>query len=461
MAEDRGKLTTVVWPEVFPWLNLVTALRLAFNPRALIFAALAWVAVTAGWRVCGAIFQGAVTIPPESHFAGTIAGVGEWPWNAAPPLAAWWLPDQRALPAVAKASGVRPDVGGAERISNPVWWWLESPMVQGHLRLAAPFIGMFNPEISLGEFLFLFCCGLWELAVWSYLGGAITRLAAVALAREELLSWTFLACYAQRKWPSYFAAPLFPLFGVSLAAVPLALFGVLLRGDLGLVIAGALWFLVLLAGVFMAVLLVGLFFGFPLMWATISAEGTDAFDALSRSYAYTYQRPLLYVLYSMVAGALGMLGWIVVAIFTAAVVDLGAWGVSWLSGGLVPLETSTYLPWGSVLAHGGNLVPSDINPLSPTGELGLRLIRFWIDLAVTVATAFVFSYFWTANTAIYFLLRRHVDATEMDEVFVPDEADHGLPPLAHDAAGVPGVADAPAAGSETIPTPAPGGTPIP
>ena len=68
-------------------------------------------------------------------------------------------------------------------------------------------------------------------------------------------------------------------------------------------IAGALWFLPLLAGLFMAVLLVGLFFGFPLMWATISAEGTDAFDALSRSYAYTYQRPLLYALYSIAAGA--------------------------------------------------------------------------------------------------------------------------------------------------------------
>ena len=63
-----------------------------------------------------------------------------------------------------------------------------------------------------------------------------------------------------------------------------------------------------------------------------------------------------------------------------------------------------------------------------SGELGLRLIRFWIDLAVTVAMAFVFSYFWTANTAIYFLLRRHVDATKMDEVYLPEEEDDGLPP---------------------------------
>ena len=55
--------------------------------------------------------------------------------------------------------------------------------------------------------------------------------------------------------------------------------------------------------------------------------------------------------------------------------------------------------------------------------------------------AFVFSYFWTATTAIYFLLRRHVDATEMDEVYVPKGKDHGLPPLDHNAAGVAGLAD--------------------
>ena len=166
------------------------------------------------------------------------------------------------------------------------------------------------------------------------------------------MSWTNLAGYVLNKWPSYFAAPLFPLFGVAFAAVPLALFGLLLRTDIGLVIAGAFWFLPLLGGLFMAVLLVGLFFGFPLMWATISVEGTDAFDALSRSYAYTYQRPLLYALYSLVAGALGMLGWIVVAIFASAIVELGTWGVSWCSGDRIAPETLTGSPWGGLLVDG-------------------------------------------------------------------------------------------------------------
>ena len=60
---------------------------------------------------------------------------------------------------------------------------------------------------------------------------------------------------------------------------------------------------------------------------------------------------------------------------------------------------------------------------------------FFHRLIPLVAVAFLSSYFWTVSTAIYFLLRRDVDATEMDEVYLPDdEHDYALPPLSGDAA---------------------------
>jgi len=64
---------------------------------------------------------------------------------------------------------------------------------------------------------------------------------------------------------------------------------------------------------------------------------------------------------------------------------------------------------------------------------------------------FIYGYFWTAATAVYYLLRRDVDATEMDEVYLDADASEpaaALPPLATDAAG------APVAGQEA-PQPAP------
>ena len=79
----------------------------------------------------------------------------------------------------------------------------------------------------------------------------------------------------------------------------------------------------------MALLLLGVLFGWPLMWATISAEGTDSFDALSRSYAYTFQRPLHYLFYAIVAGFIGWLGWLLVQNFAAGVVWMGYWAAGW------------------------------------------------------------------------------------------------------------------------------------
>jgi hypothetical protein len=62
-----------------------------------------------------------------------------------------------------------------------------------------------------------------------------------------------------------------------------------------------------------------------------------------------------------------------------------------------------------------------------------------------LAVGFLYSYFWTASTCIYLLLRRDADATEMDEVFLEEEqeeATFGLPPIETDQAGAPVVDEA-------------------
>src|SRR6185369_4207831 len=111
-----------------------------------------------------------------------------------------------------------------------------------------------------------------------------------------------------------------------------AILGLLLKLDLGVLFVGIIWPVVLLCGLFIAILLVGLLFGWPLMWPTVSTEGTDSFDALSRSYSYTYQRPVHYLFYAAVAGVLGMLAWIVVVIFANGVITFSYWAASWGSG---------------------------------------------------------------------------------------------------------------------------------
>jgi hypothetical protein len=60
-----------------------------------------------------------------------------------------------------------------------------------------------------------------------------------------------------------------------------------------------------------------------------------------------------------------------------------------------------------------------------------------------LALGYLFSYFGVASTAVYYQMRRDVDARETDEVFLDaDESEKGfgLPTLQKDAAGAPEVA---------------------
>src|SRR5262249_40946952 len=170
-----------------------------------------------------------------------------------------------------------------------------------------------------------------------------------------------------------------------------------------------------------------------LMWPTVSAEGTDSFDALSRSYSYTYQRPVHYLFYAAVAGILGMLAWIVVIIFANGVITYSYWAASWGSGAARMNDIRDYVQGAASLSNAST-------PMS----WGVHAIRFWVRVVAYLAVGFLFSYFWCAATYIYFLLRQAVDATEIDEVAVEEEPElHGLPPLTSESGGPPQVVDPP------------------
>ncbi len=170
------------------------------------------------------------------------------------------------------------------------------------------------------------------------------------------------------------------------------------------------------------------------MWATIGAESSDAFDAISRSYAYTFQRPMHYFCYVLVAALLGSLGWLLLWGFTESIITLSYWGTSWGTGAE---------RLGEIVAATGPDSAADSTAPTPSTTLwlGSALIGLCVGIVRAVASGVSFSYFWCVAAAVYLLLRRDTDQTEMDDIVVEDEEDipYGLPPLETDAAGVPGV----------------------
>jgi hypothetical protein len=249
---------------------------------------------------------------------------------------------------------------------------------------------------------------LWMLLIWGFYGGAITRIAVVRLGREEHLSLGEALGHVRRKLLSYIVSPLFPLLGVVLLALPIYLLGLLMRWDAGVLAAGLLWLFVLLAGLGMAILLVGTLFGWPLMWGVISSEQHgDAFEAFSRSFSYTFGRPLHYLFYAVLATLFGGLSWLAVyhvsefvILVSRLPVEIGAGPQRWST---LELLIDHPVPTASPEVAGGWLIGS------------------FESVVRTIATAFAYSFFWCQVAAVYLLLRRDVDQTEFDEVFVERE----------------------------------------
>ena len=304
-----------------------------------------------------------------------------------------------------------------DRIALP-WRALTEPALRG---LAAERISPTRVAAVLLD-------GIWAAAVWALFGAAICRIAAVKLAADEQVGPAMALRFAWRKWPSYFAAPLLPVAGVLAAALPVLLLGWAMGLGFFLFVGGIFWWLVLAAGCAMSLLLIGVLFGWPLMWGTISTEGTDSFDALSRSYAYTFERPLNYLFYAAVAGFIGWLGWLLVREFAAGVVWMSYWAASWGSG--------------ADRIHAIQGVAGS-EPLTGASWLGAKLIHFFVACVKLLAAGYLFSYFWTASAAVYLQLRRDVDATETDEVYLDADATEPspeLPAIVKDEAGAPVVA---------------------
>lgn len=429
-----GRVRGIDWNELCPWLVILRSFRISTDARQLLLGTLGVLLTAAGWWVFAQVFAGST----EPRMKSLVETYGVWPWRAASPFAT-----------VGFSGSFAPGEGGSPSIYVPGSTWLPRDPFLGSWRgLSRPFWDLFGLDLGVASFTFLLCCGLWSAAIWALMGGAISRMAAVRFTRDEKISMGRALEHARTKWGAYFWAPLFPLTGSLILAMPMVLIGWMLRFDAGVIVLSLLWPFFLVIALVMTVMLVGAAFGWPLMWATISTEGTDSFDGLSRSYAYVFQRPLHYFFYAMVATLVGVVAGFFVWLFATGVVYLSFWGTSWTSGRermdrvssriLPPFVVGDYESQAAADAQVKRDPANDEFALGKTGTVGARIIALWVSLVKLAALGFGASYFWTASSCIYLLLRAQVDATELDEVHLNDEDDaYALPPMKVDSQGVP------------------------
>jgi hypothetical protein len=301
------------------------------------------------------------------------------------------------------------------------------------------------------------------LAIWAVMGGAIARIAALHAAREEKISIPQAVRFSLSKFFSFFTAPLIPLAIILFLGLVMGLVG------LGLIFPGLNIILAILAGLgliigaVIAFLTIGLVAGSPLMYPTIAVEGSDSFDAISRSFSYIFSRPWRYGLYTIVAAIYGTVCYLFVRLFAYLLlagarlfVGHGLFGYGLASGngaqlgeGATKLDVLWAPPTFDSLARGINY-----SAMSGWDKLPALFINLWVYLVAALVLAFALSYFVSAYTTIYYLLRRKVDATDLDDVYVEEaEGEEELP------AAAPGGAPAAPAAESPAPVATPPATP--
>jgi len=425
-----------------PWTQLFQSFRLALRIRQLLLAAIGVTVTTVGWRA----MEPASTLTPLTleqrapQFAPT-----PWPWErdlgfdlspdpldaGEPPVNALW----------ALASGLR----NPQRFFSQVfgnWSVTLSPVTE----LLTPGQRMFEPTVPAAERLRALFQLVWWLLVWGLFGGALSRSAAVEFARDQSTHLSGALRFAGRNYLSFLVGPLLTLLAVLGVAVLLALGGLLSRMPaIGPLVGGVGGGLALVTGLLLAILVMGLAVGWPLMFATVSVEGTDGFDGMSRAFNYVYERPLLYlwqIVLSLVYGSFAVfcvlfLGQLA-TLLSLQGLSLGAdrtWveSVADSAPALLapPLENTD---WALQADHAADAAAG----LEVGGGIGDVIFTFWLRAWATLIHGFVYSFFWSSATLIYFVLRKSVDGNDLDEVFtgIQPEPDDLLPLVGSAAMGV-------------------------
>ncbi|MFO0945932.1 MAG: hypothetical protein U1D30_08305 [Planctomycetota bacterium] len=426
MPDARIDVKNLDLREVFPWVHLFRGFRIALDPKKILLGALGAFLMSAGWWLVARMVQ-EETLPESPPVvegkadSATDEEIEEYRLRA---LRFAALEDARRFPWQAPPNG-SPDVfrspfaepGNVGELSS--LFLILEPLK----RLVFPVKLMFQ---STSATIVGMALTAWTLLVWALFGGAITRIAAVQIAREGQVGFFDAIRFVLGRYMSYVGAPILPFLGVVIV-VALCLLGGLLTWIPFLdVLMGVLWILPLLAGLIMALALLGLALGWPLMYSAISTEATESFDSLSRSYSYVLERPWHYLFYAIVALVYGGVLTTLAVTVGYLVIDLSQYAVSW-GGGSVNLQMLySYVP----VAGGWR---ADFGPAAgmsePTGTTYVTaiLVGIWTHVVFLAIVGFTYSYFWSAATIIYFLLRQDVDETEFEEVFLDEVEEEPFP----------------------------------
>jgi len=422
MADEEQVFRGINWRQALPFTHLFRTFRIAIHPSKLVLALVLVLAVYLGGVGLDGVWPNQYRAVPDEVTAYITLPLDDFSQLIRNTT------DRQGLFRTFFNFESHEFVGVVNGVIANQWFESsDTPGVVGHIGnfvVHGPLWLMRMHSLFAATFAILFLCA------WSIFGGAISRLAAVQVAREEKISVRQAIYFSSGKFLSFASAPIIPAMIV--AAVGLLLAAAALLGNipfLGPIAIGAGFCFALLAGLVMTLVILGGIGGFNLMYPTIAVEGSDSFDAISRSFSYVYGRPWRMLFYTAVAVGYGALTYVFVRYFILLMlisahhfVAMGMFSGDTIGRPLLPVM------WPSPASTGRFTFTPDYAHLTGAQSIGAGFLVFWIYLVIGFLGAYAVSFYFSANTIIYLLMRREIDATEMDEVYLEQaEEEFGNP----------------------------------
>jgi hypothetical protein len=265
------------------------------------------------------------------------------------------------------------------------------------------------------------------LAVFSLGGGGICRITALQFAGGEKPGITEAMRFSAKRFLSFFTVPLAPVGIIIFMGLFIFLLGLI--GNIpriGELIIGISMLPALIAGALITIVLIGTVAGFHLMFPAIVYDGSDCFDAISRSFSYVYSKPWRMGFYTAIAAVYGAICYTFVRFLTFLLLWVTRWFLQfgiWTNSTKVGNKLAAIWPEPSFMDLPGSSPWAALNWSESTAEF---LVSLAILVVVGLLVSFVISFYFSANTIIYALMRNKVDNTALQDIYSPaDEAKTG------------------------------------
>jgi len=267
---------------------------------------------------------------------------------------------------------------------------------------------------------FLYCIIFFviELAVISAAGGSLCRIAALQFARGEKPGLTEAMRFSAKRFPSLFTAPLAPVGIIIFIGLFIFLLG--LMGNIpwvGELIIGISMPLALIAGALIAVILIGAAAGFNLMFPAVVYDGSDCFDAISRSFSYIYAKPWRMGFYTAIAAIYGAICYTFVRFFAFLLLLVThrflRFGV-WAENSKEVNKLTAIWPEPSFMNLSGS---SGLVEANWSQSIAAFLVNLSLLVVIGLVSSFIISFYFSANTIIYSLMRNRVDNTALEDIY--------------------------------------------